>query len=148
MRRLVVLIVVLVLLVSHLRVPLPLASGSTLDSAQASRLPWSGWWWPLLDSRDPNLSDEGGPLEKYDSYVQELGWGNPATQEWEYENHITTDPENTWWGHCHAWSAASVLEAEPLAAGYDSGIYFTVGDLKGLCLRTLAVVGRGEPYAL
>ncbi len=103
-----------------------------MDVAQASRLPWSGWWWPLLDSRDPNLYDDGGPLAKYDAYVEALDWGDPGTQQWELVNHSTTDPEATWWGHCHAWAAAAVLVAEPLAAGYDAGIYFSVADLKGL----------------
>jgi hypothetical protein len=108
------------------------ASRPTGEQAEASRTPWSGWWWPLLDSRNPNLYDDGGPLDKYDAYVQRLGWGNPGTQAWEYANHRTTDPDAGWWGHCHAWSAAAVLEPEPLAAGYDAGIYFTVSDLKGL----------------
>ncbi len=124
----------------------PLHAGLSDEQGQASRVPWSGWWWPLLDSRNPNLYDDGGPLEKYDAYFEELGWGNPGTEYWEYENHRTDDPENTWWGHCHAWAAASVIEPEPIAAGYDAGIYFTVGDLKGLLTESYYTPSSTDSY--
>jgi len=37
-----------------------------------------------------------------------------------------------WFGHCHAWSAASILEPEPFTATKYTGIDFAVGDQKGL----------------
>ncbi len=61
-----------VILAWHLAAALPSASRGGGEQAQASRTPWSGWWWPLLDSRDPNLYDDGGPLEKYDAYVNKV----------------------------------------------------------------------------
>jgi hypothetical protein len=55
----------------------PSASSPTSEEAQVSRIPWSGYWWPLLDSKNPNLYDDGGPLDEYDSYCSNLGWGAP-----------------------------------------------------------------------
>jgi hypothetical protein len=55
----------------------PSASRPTSEEAQVNRIPWSGFWWPLLDSKNPNLHDDGGPLDEYDSYCSNLGWGAP-----------------------------------------------------------------------
>jgi len=70
------------------------------DEAATSFYPWSGYWWP---HRSGGLT---GPLSKYD---QLLGTSAAA---WERKEHVSPDvPE--WFGHCHAWSAASVTEKEP-----------------------------------
>ena len=38
----------------------------------------------------------------------------------------------TWWGLCHAWAPAAILEKEPLHPVEYNGQTFTVGDIKGL----------------
>jgi len=38
----------------------------------------------------------------------------------------------TWWGLCHAWAPAAILEKEPLHAVEYNGQTFEVGDIKGL----------------
>lgn len=40
----------------------------------------------------------------------------------------------TWWGLCHAWAAASILEPEPLGPVERSGIRFEVSDIKALLI--------------
>ena len=65
------------------------------DSGSASQYPWSGYWWAHAD---------GGltpPLAKYD---QVYGTKSAA---WEQENHVDVEGVQSWFGHCHAWSAAS-----------------------------------------
>jgi hypothetical protein len=101
-------------------------------SGKADKIPWSGWWWPFLESGGPNLYDAGGPLEKYDSYVlARTGAGGTATA-WEKSNHYTTDFLNSWWGHCNGWAASAVLETEPSQPKTRQNITFSIGDQKGL----------------
>ncbi len=38
----------------------------------------------------------------------------------------------TWWGTCHAWSPAALMEPEPQKSVTINGVTFTVGDIKAL----------------
>ena len=90
------------------------------DSGSASQYPWSGYWWAHAD---------GGlvpPLQKYD---QVNGTKSAA---WEQENHVDVEGVQPWFGHCHAWSAASVTEKEPQEARTVKNVQFGIGDQKGL----------------
>ncbi len=116
-----------------------LSDGS--DSAETTLKPWSGWWWPIQEGglatgivmkNGSPLSDWDGypsPMEKYD--MLESGNGRGSAFLWEYENHYDPDAED-WNGHCDAWAAASIVDAEPTESGEDGGVYFRVGDKKGL----------------
>jgi|GEM_PF-1078228 len=102
---------------------------------EATPHPWSGWWWPMLDdpAYAPHMYDSDGPMEKYDTYVVNGGGSNPGGNTWEYDTHRTTDPDNSWWGHCHAWAAAAILETtEPTTSKTKRGVDFAIGDQKGL----------------
>jgi hypothetical protein len=44
------------------------------------------------------------------------------------------DGVETWWGLCHAWAPAAILESEPARAVTHNGVKFEVGDLKGLLI--------------
>ena len=44
------------------------------------------------------------------------------------------DGVETWWGLCHAWVPASILEAEPQRAVTHNGVTFEVGDIKALLI--------------
>jgi hypothetical protein len=61
----------------------PYLRSSRLLTGQAARQPWSGWWWPLKDSLNPNMYDKGGPLDKYDQYVLATRGYNPGARAWE-----------------------------------------------------------------
>ena len=115
------------------------------EEATVPTLPWSGWWWPastgelLLGYRG-----ELGPLVKHDQVT-----GQHATQ-WEQASPYHFDlggPD--WWGHCHAWAAAALLEPEPRRDVVFSGTTFHVGDIKGLLAEAHysdRVVSFGERF--
>lgn len=45
------------------------------------------------------------------------------------------DSIETWWGICHAWAPAALMEPEPLGAVTRNGVTFDVSDLKGLIIQ-------------
>ncbi len=45
------------------------------------------------------------------------------------------DGVETWWGICHAWAPAAILEPEPQAAVERNGVRFDVSDLKALLIQ-------------
>ena len=101
----------------------------TLENAQANKIPWTGWYWPLPPSDTlPNLYDPNGPLEKYDEYVEKTRGYNPGSQQWELDHRSSGQ---AWSGHCHAWAAASILEPDPTSEKVD-GISFTQDQVEGL----------------
>ena len=95
------------------------AARTATDQGMAAVSPWSGPWWP---QKSGGLI---GPLTKYDQAVK----SNAAR--WEREHHQSTAIE-TWFGHCHAWAASSVTEAEPRSPRRWIEVDFGIGDLKGL----------------
>lgn len=104
------------------------AYAQAVEQATANVTPWSGWWWP---AKTGNLvlgyRGEPGALVKQDQVT-----GQQASQ-WEQHTYYHFDPQGAdWWGHCHAWAAASVLEPEPSHDVALGGVVFHVGDIKGL----------------
>ena len=108
----------------------PARAGEDAGGVFDTQIPWSGYWWPHF---------RGGleaPALKYDQAT-----GKQAAP-WERTHHpakdrITGLPVPQWYGFCHAWAAAAVMEREPrtpvsYAAAGRSPTDFTVGDLKGL----------------
>ena len=90
------------------------------DSGTAAEYPWSGYWWA---HEDGGLT---GPLAKYDKVFK------TQTAAWERVEHVNRANVQSWFGHCHAWSAAAVTEKEPRKPRTFQGVEFGVGDLKGL----------------
>lgn len=108
----------------------PSVSSAATETGSTAKWPWSGYWWPMF-SGDTNLYDDGGPLAKYDQYMKATTGTAGTAQSWEKANHFTGDSKNDWWGHCHAWSAASILTKEPTAVTV-SGVNFSADDTRGL----------------
>ena len=77
-----------------------LVSGG-MEKATAKTIPWSGYWWPMREGRLLV------PLGKYDRLT-----GHRAT-EWERKANPPGPDVPRWWGYCHAWAAASIMEPEP-----------------------------------
>jgi hypothetical protein len=99
------------------------------EEATVTTLPWSGWWWPAASGQLLlGYRGEVGPLIKHDVVS-----GKHATQ-WEQSNpfHFDLIDAADWWGHCHAWSGAAVLEPEPKHDVTLGKTTFHVGDIKGL----------------
>lgn len=110
--------------------------GAALETATASESktvsvwPWSGYWWPLKPTTARNLYDDGEAMHYYDYYVWKTRGYNPGAQQWEKNNHTSTE---AWAGHCHAWASASLLTSEPPGAGVTrGGVDFPADVLEGL----------------
>ncbi len=95
-----------------------------VEQAQSTIRPWSGYWWPIQEG------ELVGPLAKYDALT-----GHQAA-DWEEQHNPSGPNVPRWFGYCHAWAAASVLEGEPnKKRSYPAGedvVALTVGDQKGL----------------
>ena len=105
--------------------PATLAVSPGVTAAQASALPWRGFWWPMKGQ--PMI----GPLSKYDAFVGARD-RNPGAAAWESSHHVS---HGIWWeGHCNGWAAAAIMRAEPSSPRIDSnsGQSFRVSDLKGV----------------
>lgn len=104
------------------------ARAQAIENAQSTVTPWSGWWWPAkIGSLVLGYRNEPGPLVKQDQVT-----GKHAAA-WEETQVFHFDPAGAdWWGHCHAWAAASILEPEPRHDVIMGGTVFHVGDIKGL----------------
>lgn len=104
------------------------ARAQQVEQASAAVTPWSGWWWPAQTGHlILGYRGESGPLVKQDQVT-----GRQAAS-WEGTHMYHYDPAGAdWWGHCHAWAAASVLEPEPRHDVAMGGTVFHVGDIKGL----------------
>ncbi len=66
------------------------------------------------------VDDDGDGVEDADECTD--GWG-------EY------DGLETWWGICHAWGPAAILEPEPVEPVTRNGVTFAVSDLKALLIQ-------------
>jgi hypothetical protein len=118
-----------VLAVALLAIIAPGTAGAAQEYGSTSKWPWSGYWWPMLDN-GYNLYAANGPMQKYDQYLTATGQSTGALA-WEKKNRSTTNKANSWWGYCHAASAAAILAPEPRAVSRN-GVNFTINDVKGL----------------
>ncbi|MFH1923629.1 MAG: DUF4384 domain-containing protein [Planctomycetota bacterium] len=102
------------------------ATEGAVEEAASRHTPWSGYWWPI------GKGEILGPLAKYD---QLTGQGAAA---WEHQTHPPGPDVPEWFGYCHAWASASVLEFEPKEPRQVPGppgsppITLGVGDQKAL----------------
>jgi hypothetical protein len=105
---------------------------ASVDSAQvpAGWAVWSCWYWPYNDF-SINLYDANGAMYRYDRYDT-----GAKSKNWEYYWHGPPQGQPDWAGHCHAWSGASVWEAQPTASRTLNGIIFRVTDRKGLACES------------
>lgn len=97
---------------------------------EASFIPWSSYWWQTTLGKLVNgYQGHPSPTEKYDLYT-----------EGHYPASLTLSPDPlwydpsapNWYGMCHAWVNASILENYAILPSSTRGIFFNVGDKKGL----------------
>lgn len=113
----------------------PMAKAETLVG-EADHTPWSGHWWPSV-SGELVYGYDGtpSPFNKYDLYTS--GVSNGPLTSWGHSNINVYNPSaKGWWGLCHAWASAALLEPFDFEPSVESGIYFAVGDKKGLLTAT------------
>ena len=127
---------------------------------QASRIPWPGSYWPTFrDSINHRWAgpDVESPAEKYgrafgvpdmaarvSQYVGVMSQGQTSCTS-DYQCDSRTGERcawssafrvgrcvATWFGLCHAWAPAAILEPEPVRPVRTNGVTFYVNDLKAL----------------
>jgi hypothetical protein len=114
-------------------------SAAFLEDGAASVTPWNGWYWPRLDSVNPNLYDSTGsytPLKKYDMVY---GTSTRAKE-------LATFSGGVYWeGHCWGWSLASIARTQPSATTVN-GVSFGQDEMEGLYteLANGALSGTGS----
>ncbi len=94
--------------------------------ASANTRPWNGWYWPKLDSENPNLYDSTGaytPLKDYDTVY---GSTTRATEEFNYSGGTAA-----WHGHCWGWNLAAIAKTQPVATT-KNGVSFNQDEMEGL----------------
>jgi len=102
-----------------------------IEWGEADVIPWNGWYWPLLNTRNPNLYDDSGgntPLKDYDTIY---GTNERAAEE---ANGSTSDTNATWEGHCWGWSLAAIAIPEPQAL-VKNNVTFTRDEMEGLYIE-------------
>ena len=103
--------------------------GETL-SGQAEFKPWSGYWWPLNQGELVHgYNGDPSPIEKYDLYLHGY-YPAAATQ---MAKAAWYDPDVPYWyGICHGWANAAILEHQKFKPSAERNIFLNVGDKKGL----------------
>ena len=82
---------------------------------------------------DPEYYDKLGPLAahvsetkgNYEDRTAALASPNGRPDQW---------PVESWWGLCHAWVRAALLEDRPLSPVVENGVRFEVGDIEALLI--------------
>ncbi len=84
---------------------------------------------------DQDYYEKLGPSAKWMS-KNKGNWnahdGKDSDGDGEIDECDDNDGVETWWGLCHAWVPASILEKEPQHSVTHNGVTFEVGDIKGL----------------
>ncbi|MBN1975280.1 MAG: hypothetical protein JW787_16675 [Sedimentisphaerales bacterium] len=107
------------------------------QNGQATTRPWNGWYWPTLNSINPNNYDNGGPLDKYDQAC-----GNTDAQATEKANHYGGSSVD---GHCLGFSIASIYLEQPSTAS-ENGVNFTQDDMEALYIELADNTGHTANY--
>jgi len=100
-------------------------SAEFVQRGAASTTPWNGWYWPSLDSVNPNLYDETGPYTPLKDYDTIYGTSERAAEEANYSG------GDSWWGHCWGWSLAAIAKTQP-GATTTNGVVFSQDEMEGL----------------
>jgi hypothetical protein len=118
--------------------------------AQSVVIPWSSWWFPKREatffdnSRAANRYDYKNLsiLAKLDLYQRAKEVNSPSAAAEERKKF--SDESLTWEGLCDAWAIAAITFPEPLhpvtvslGSSHHDTVSFTVGELKGLLLKTI-----------
>jgi subtilisin-like proprotein convertase family protein len=75
----------------------------------------------------------GTKIDEKQKALAESTFTADTAYEWEVNEHGNSQfGVQYWWGHCNAWSAAAVMEPEPVKDAVVKDVPFNVGDVKGL----------------
>lgn len=110
-------------------------------------------WTPSEGFMDLRPRNNGCPTAEFDKeYYDALGpaarWMSENRGHWRTHDGLDNDNDgnidecsgnegiDTWWGLCHAWTPAAILEDEPLFPVTIDGVTFEISDLKALMITT------------
>ncbi|MBF0363416.1 MAG: PKD domain-containing protein [Oligoflexia bacterium] len=128
---------------------------------EATKIPWPGSYWPTYqDSINVRWNGSTTPsaVEKYEQAFNKVGIQNLVSQEYGIDAQTEAATCNsdtdcnsskgeacakkrgasvgrcipTWFGVCHAWAPAAIMEKEPIRPVSINGVEFKVNDLKAL----------------
>ncbi len=93
---------------------------------RGSPVPGEGWDQSYYSQQGPLASHVSQSMgNRRDREMAVANNGRPSSGDWEVE---------TWWGLCHAWVPAAILEDRPLRSVTYNGVTFHVGDLEALLI--------------
>lgn len=93
---------------------------------RSSPVPGEGWDQSYYTQQGPLASHVSQNMgNRRDRDLAVTNEGRPSSGDWEVE---------TWWGLCHAWVPAAILEDRPLRSVTYNGVTFHVGDLEALLI--------------
>ena len=104
----------------------------SVAAAQATHVPWSGYWWPYIHGGLGTGADYRGrpaPIEKFNLLTNGVTSGQALT---EYLNAYYDPSAPTWYGLCLYWARAACYEHMDILPSSEENIIFRVGDKKGL----------------
>lgn len=103
---------------------------------EGPRAAWSAPWFPARDTfLFETRGDQKSPLERFDIYSKLTQGKRSSAADYERE-HVYSWGSDSWEGHCDAWAAASLLEAEPKNDLTVRSIHFRIADLKALLIKS------------
>ncbi len=130
------------------------------ESGEAHNIPWPGAYWPTWQDSINNRwagPNSQSPAAKYGEAFGAEDVEDRVSEHYGIDRHAWRTPCNsnndcgvgegscairsgadagycipTWWGICHAWAPAAILEAEPIHPVTHAGVTFEVNDIKAL----------------
>ena len=98
------------------------------------KIPWPGSYWPYRDD-SINARWAGpssfSPAEKYEMAFQKPGVVAQISRQYGQNTSFGPNPP-AWFGLCHAWAPAAILEKEPTDPVTFNGVEFRPNDIKAL----------------
>ena len=124
----------------------------TLSPMEKYDLVYNGWTPPEgfmdLQPRGGGCTTATFDPEYYEALGPAARWMSENRGHWRTHDGLDNDADGTidecagnegidgWWGLCHAWTPAAILEDEPLYPVTVDGVTFEISDLKALMITT------------
>jgi subtilisin-like proprotein convertase family protein len=122
-----------------------------LSPAEKYDLAFNGWqasdaFLKLKPYSSDNCASKGWDKAYYEQLGPVAKWVAQNKGNWDSHNGLDDDGDGqtdecddrdgveTWWGLCHAWVPAAILQEEPLNPVTENGVRFEVSDIKALLI--------------